>query len=734
MTLVLSLATLALNAVPARRGVWRTATLSDGSTVRVELRGDEHLHYWESADGRRFLPDGDGRFREIDTEAMGAMRRRAQVRREGVQTRRRAALRRVKTNQGLYEGNRRGLVILVEFADKSFQTANDKVFFTRVANELGFREGNFKGSVKDYFLAQSNGRFVLDFDVVGPVKLPNGYAYYGKNDGEGNEPHAVEMVKEACEAAADSVDFGRYDWDGDGYVDQVYVLYAGHGEADYGTGSVGTQGDDDVVWPHEWTISSATTVYDSRGLVQHMGKPLELDGVKVDTYACSNELDYAGKTAGVGTMCHEFTHCLGLPDFYDTSSQGSNFGMGDWDLMCSGSYNGDSYRPAGYTAYEKMVAGWLQPVELKADTLVADMKPMSEHGASYIIRNDGHDDEYYLVENRQRTGWDTALPGRGLLVTHVDYDEKIWFYNEVNTTGSSSYTKNNHQRLTIFHADNSTTYTSQQTDLYPYGQKDSLTATSVPAARLYHSNASGKKLMDGALLGIQQQGGGLMTFRFRANGASGGGTVVDPSTEVLLHETFDQCAGNGGNDNQFSGQVASAVFTPDLSGWTDYVHAYGGKQCARFGTSASVGSGMVTSPAFTLPGDTVALSFRAAGWDARRDGMQLLLTLNGGNARFVGSNATDTVLTMAKGQWEVYKFRLAGKGSASLTFSPSNRFFLDDVLVERPLATGIRAVERRPQDGLRNGRIYTLGGQYVGVDLQRLPHGVYIQDGRKVVR
>ena len=280
--------------------------------------------------------------------------------------------------------------------------------------------------------------FRLDFDVVGPVQLANGYAYYGEDDENGDDMRAGEMVVEACKAIDDEVDFSDYDWDGDGFVDQVYVLYAWHGTATYS--------DDDTVWQHEYTLEESD-----------YGNTLEIDGVQVNTYACSSELGQS-HVDGIGTICHEFSHCLGFPDMYDTQYEG-NFGMGSWDLMCSGSYNGGSFCPAGYTSYERWVAGWLDPIELTEDMSVTDMKALSDGGESYVIYNDAHPDEYYLLENRQLTGWDRELPAAGMLILHVDYDETVWQWNIVNDiVDYSDYEGyedcvNDHQRLTIFHAD-----------------------------------------------------------------------------------------------------------------------------------------------------------------------------------------------------------------------------------------------------------------------------------------
>ena len=215
---------------------------------------------------------------------------------------------------------------------------------------------------------------------------------------------------------------------------------------------------------------------------------------------------------GIGTICHEFTHCLGLPDVYDTS-YGGGYGMNAWDLMSSGSYNGNSYIPAGFTSYEKMYCGWQTPIELVNDTTITGMKPLSEGGEIYIIYNDAHKDEYYLLENRQKTGWDAALPGNGLLVTHVDYLPICWQYNFVNNfTRYPDY--NDHERYTVIAADNSRNSSDASTDTYPYKDKDSLTNNSLPRAELYNLNPDGIHYTSKPITNIKQENG-LVSFVFK---------------------------------------------------------------------------------------------------------------------------------------------------------------------------------------------------------------------------
>ncbi len=400
-----------------------------------------------------------------------------------------------------YIGQKKGLVILAEFPDKKFKDGHDQQKYYNILNTSGYstNEG-FDGSVADYFREQSGGLFELRFDVVGPYTTEHEYAYYGKNDISGDDLHPEEMIMEMCRAADAEVDFSDYDWNGNHMVDEVFVVYAGKGEADGGVAN--------TIWPHMWSLAEAN-------------KLLILDKTVIDIYACANELKGTGSIDGIGTFCHEFSHCLGLPDFYDLNYSGLS-GMGYFDVMDQGCYAGDGFCPIGYTAYEKMACGWQDPIELSSEDMTIDsLKPMSRHGDFYIIRNDAYDNEYYLIENRQREGWDKYMPAKGLMISHVDYDQEIWDNNIPNTIVTekeaikNGYScGNDHQRMTVFFANNN----NKSPSLYPYLRNDSLTATSKPAASLYHPNSLGLKTMMGSILDIHQNSGSgkTMAFRYRA--------------------------------------------------------------------------------------------------------------------------------------------------------------------------------------------------------------------------
>lgn len=697
---IFSLMTAIVTAAPVKRGQWQTIMLADSTQVKAELRGDEHAHWWQDADGKRYVQD-DATGLYVVAEGMPANAKRRSVRRKAVMAKRRSNA----TTASTFNGEKRGLIILAEFPNKKFSYSSPRAIFDRIANERDYSDHGFKGSVRDYFIAQSGGLFTLDFDVVGPVTMSNNYSYYGNNV-NGNDAHAEEMIREACLGVDSEVDFSQYDWNGDGEAEEVFVVYAGKGENDGGA--------DNTIWPHMFYLSEC-------------GISLTLDGVKIDTYACTSELDGSSNLAGIGTFCHEFSHCMGFPDMYDTGSD-NNFGMGSWDLMDYGSYNDDGYTPAGYSGYEKMVCGWTVPVELKADTIVTGIKPMADMGQTYIIYNEGNRNEYYILENRQKKSFDASLPGNGMLIEHIDYDDDIWYNNVVNTTDNSDF-PNDHQRITIFHANNIDAY--ERYAAYPFKDNDSLTNYSSPAARVYNANSDGSYFMNCAVSGITENADSTMSFIFAMTGGSDstGGDSGDtqPTDGVLFKETFDNCNGIGGNDNKFSSFTTNfTAFNPDNDGWTSN-YASGGKKCAWFGTSSQAGS--VTTPTITLSGDTATLSFRAACWAANKDKTWLQFYVTKGNATLIDSGD----FTLTKGAFNDYSVRIVGKGDVKFEFVAGGRFFLDEVTVTVPQKT-TTTIKTISHTTLANNRIYTLSGQYVGTDLRSLPKGIYVAGGRKVVK
>lgn len=501
-TLMLA-ATLTMSAIPAKRE-WRTVSQSDGTKVTLMLVGDENFHCYQTTDGVPVIEENGNYYyanaigdylQKTDMLAHDAEMRSFQESQaiaqfgneEDINRMWKAAPnmqhlrphRAIGEANGVYEGSKKGIIILVSFNDLDFKDENAKDLYNNIANTPGYKYNSKSiGSVHDYFTDQSNGKFDLTFDVVGPYKAPKSVKYYGENS-YGGDQHGriVELLKFACNSADAEVDFKDYDWDGDGNVDQVFMLYAGEGEA--------TGGPSYTIWPHESYIGSGplTAFY--------------LDGVRINTYACSNELTY-NTLSGIGTFCHEFTHCLGLPDFYDitenSGNQNANYAMGPYDLMCSGSYNGDSWKPAAYTAYERNFCGWMDLTELTDPIKVEGMKPITDGGEAYVMYNPGNRNEYYIMEHRNNiSSWDRGLPGKGLLIYHVNYIPSRWKDNSVNVGDTPC--------MAVVPADNIANSSTTRNDLYPYknimgGENSNLFSDdSKPAATLYNANTDGTKLL-----------------------------------------------------------------------------------------------------------------------------------------------------------------------------------------------------------------------------------------------
>ena len=719
LTLSLMAVTMTMMAVPAKKGQWKTLKLANGTEVRATLVGDEHGHYWKAADGKAYTMQ-NGAYVAVDAQQVitKAKARRAKVNAKRVQ-------KRTFGHPTTITGNKKAIMILVNFNNQKFQASNNNALYQRIANEEGFSQGKFKGSMADYFKAQSRGKFTLDFDIVGPVTVSKKASYYGSNDANGNDQHPGEMVVEAVNLAKQQIsDWTPYDWDGDGYVDQVYVVYAGKGEAD--------GGDDDTIWPHAYDLTSARQYGDGSGAVT-VGTNLKVDG-----YACGPELDgMTGSVGGIGTMCHEYSHCLGYPDFYDIDYSGGQ-GMGSWDLMDQGSYNGDGYQPAGYTSYERWFAGWETPVTLGSDDLtVENMKSLQNGGECYIIYNDKNSNEYYLLENRQQEGWDASLPNAGLLILHCDYNVSVWEENGPNDDPT-------HQRMTVVPADGEYSYEVWDGDKYyddaepfPYGSVTAFNKNfktkdnqAKKAAQFFTKTSNGTYWMNGSVENIKQNTDKTISFNFVVNNSGTGGEepVTPPSVDgALFYESFDNCDGKGGNDDQWSGQVAAGKFVADNEGWTAVDDkAYGADRCAKFGTSPTAKNpvtGAATTPAIALNG-TTTLTFKAGAWNASGDGTTLLLTAEGGTV-------APASVTMEKGAFTDFQASVTATGSVKITFAAEKgRFFLDEVIVANP-TTAIQTVRgAAPQQHA----IYTIDGRYVGTDCTQLGHGLYIVNGKKVVK
>ena len=469
---------------------------ADGSWLTIQMRGDEHGHYVLTSDGIPLVFNArqknyeyadwkDGKVQASGIKAAEASERTAKVKafvksqdksailesfkrarlqqlQQTLSSRRNASLKagsnpqKEKLNNFPTIGEVHSLVILVQFADTKFSTVGSDAhqFFNNMLNEPGFTYSNgANGSARDFYLNSSNGRFQPQFDVIGPVTLSEKYSYYGANQGSSvdNPARLEQFVREACTLADPLVDFSQYDHNQDGYIDNIYFFYAGKGEADSGDGN--------AIWPHSAYYSDMAK---DAGLSE---TSLKLNGVEVGNYTCSNEINgtlITPQPAGIGTFVHEFGHVLGLADHYDVNYGMTTFAPGSFDTMAQASYNNNGNTPAAFSAYERACLGWLDLTVLKNGVDSLNVLPdLNDSNKAYVVPVGGtNDEEYFIMENRQKKGWDAFIPGHGMLLWHIDYDAKAWEKNELNITGT-------HQRVDIVEADNKLTDNTRAGDPFP---------------------------------------------------------------------------------------------------------------------------------------------------------------------------------------------------------------------------------------------------------------------------
>ena len=531
-------------AAPAYRKPF-TVKQSDGTELTVVLAGDEALHYFVTADGMPLVKESNGDYcyatfkngafvstrqlahnsakrsasekemlSTIDFQMIEADMAKA----SSVRSMTYKAAAQKAGSQIVPEGDVNIAVLLVQFKDAKFTYTKED--FNNLLNTKGYVYenpiANSIGCARDYFMAQSDGKFRPNFIVTDIVTLDNNMSYYGGNDANGDDKKPTYMIKEGIRKAdAAGFDFSVCDNNGDGEVEFIYCIYAGYSES-YGA-------DANTIWPHQWQLSAEAG-------------SITVDGVKCDTYACSGELVYnksyesqIGKTmAGIGLICHEFSHCLGLHDIYDTTYESGNWGMDYWDVMDQGNYAAEGYVPVGYSAYQRDFCGWRELVEINAKGSYS-MLPLTQDGIAYKVVNEANKNEFYILENRKQEGWDSYLFNSGMLVIHVDYLKSAWDNNTINTT-------KNHPRYTLIPADNKLDVygevstnefvASLKGDVWPGTSGNTeLTNTSIPAAKVYTGGYINKPITD-----IKYQND-VISFNFMYN-ASVDVPVVLPAFDI----------------------------------------------------------------------------------------------------------------------------------------------------------------------------------------------------------
>ena len=484
---------IAAIAVPAKPG-WHTVNQSDGTTLQIQAVGNAFNHALLTSDGLTVARGDDGDF--YYTSSLTGL---TTVRAHGVNERtatEQAFIAAQRTHLTMTvkqfprvggkgklgvggsnadsdvpaNGTRKVPIILVEYQDKKFKNTREQIIQAMLTGNT---------SVQQYFRDQSNGKYDPDFEVFGIYTLSQNRQYYGGNDSGGNDQRLGAMVTEACQmAAADGVSFNRFDTNSDNYCDVVIVIYAGVGEAQASYTAPS------AIWPCNWNLQSAAYYgLGGNGAFRPNGS-----GPYVNNFAVFNEVhgsnDNGSTIDGIGTFCHEFGHCLGLPDFYDTN-YGGHYGMGYWNIMDTGCYANDTYTPVGYSAYEKNFMGWIDYVIPNPGTyytLPIWNQKNEDTDKALFLQSDINGNEFFIIENRRQQGWDRYLPAQGLLIHHITYDASRWQANTPNNQ--------NIQLVTIMPADNTLSTNNESGDTWPRNGKTEFTDNSTPAAKL-NMTASG---------------------------------------------------------------------------------------------------------------------------------------------------------------------------------------------------------------------------------------------------
>ena len=439
---------LTASAVPVKPGLWFTLTLADGTTVRAEAHGSEYGSWWEDADGQCYVLQEDGLCVKIDRQTLSENIKRSRAARRTQP--RRVLDASTTTGLGYLDWNSGGAmpsngewdipVLMVEFSDAKFKPQHTTALIQDYLTKEGFKyeyNNNSRGSVRDYFVAQSQGKFKPNFKLLGKVTINKPYAYYGKNSAKEKDEHCSELPGDAMRAAKEqlSVDFTQFskpapDKRHTAGIPLLCMLYAGEGEM-YNTQNP------DLIWPHQF---------------DYRGKGTEIEGIvgggniHLSSYFVGNELvmveqeggSNVERLMGIGVFCHELGHSLGLPDWYCTDDAvekqyPNDDAFGYWSTMDHGCYEGDAWAPVGYTAYERSYMGWLSLGTYDKKDSYTLTSPTGTLPAFFIPRtNDENETEYFIVETRAPSTWFPENQGMGLMISRYAYNQDTWLEDEPN--------------------------------------------------------------------------------------------------------------------------------------------------------------------------------------------------------------------------------------------------------------------------------------------------------------
>lgn len=730
-----------------------TVTQSDGLQLTIMQYGDEDMSYVTTTDGVLLYQEGtayyiaaideNGTLTKTGVLAHNAgQRTKREIELIGAQdktkffsqseTRMRKARRERMAEDNTFfphTGTPTALVILADFADQRFKHDDDQIniqIFDQYLNADGAPSHevdptlakNNIGSVKEYFKAMSAGSFVPNFDVKCLVHLSGNMKEYGP----GKNDNMDKFIPEVCQLAQrEGVDFSQYDANNDGKVDLVYIIYAGYGQNFTGN-------DENTIWAksggHNYGIFDGKEVY-------RYGVHCELNF----SPAIVNSPDYsfAGvpQINGIGLFCHEFSHCLGLPDFYPTTAASQKQflpAMEYWDLMDNGEYTYNGYRPTAYTAWEREYLGWMEIETLTEENKGQRIRLVNidrDGGKAYRIYKDGQTsgNEYIIIQNIQSYKWNVNLGnmGHGMLVYHVDFDKSIFSLknnsvNNVKGTPRMNVLPADGELISSYKVDEKTVTTamyraSHAGDPYP-GTQNKLSATSF---------AMNSGTLTKALLNIQETSS-IVTFDFMEESAI---TQTIPMPAPVPEEDKDNVYNI--TSNHYDHAEVKVNRTTTL---IEKVQLADGDDAFRLSDFVTMSTGFndlfSLADYYTLHVDLYPL-----------EDMQIAISL-------LGTNGTSNAKTVAlsANQWNSVEIPLSDLKSdqfniaevAGVTFSEGNgqMLYLDNVYFSKTPSSGIDSL--KPGIVTSSSNVYSLDGRLVGTNLRNLPKGVYIVNNKKVVK
>lgn len=745
LTVLLAIACMTVTyAVPAYPGLLKFVQ-PDGTVIDGYLHGDEWMHFATTTDGYTIVQDSqqryvyaklqDGKLVPTTQLAHNVEARTAQeksflngidkmLKPEATKISQvsKPLIRRASIHDDVhYDYTKfRGLVILVNYTDRKFSYPTAVI--DSMINQEGFKGfmsldsvPEFQpctGSVRDYFTATSAGLFKPKFDVIGPVNVPRTSTYVNQYN------NAQTLFKQVLDSANALVDYSKYDTDSDGVVDMVFFIVAGSG-SHYGNGN--------RLWPHASVIEGKT-----------------LDGVSFGRYACSveergiedisrypdyaNNPEYKLQLDGVGTICHEFSHVLGLRDEYDAdySTNGKCPHPGDWSIMASGCYLNLSRTPCGYSLLERYQAGFTAPETINKTGKYSLENIMTSNGGYRI--DTPQEDEFFLLENRQQEGWDQYLPGHGMLIFRVDSTNTAasWAVNRINNDASHPY----YELLRAGgEVKNPSTNSSasllldEPSDPFP-GTKSvtSIDNTTTPSLKSWAGLEN-----EVSLSGIQENNG-VITFT---------ATKEEIPQVVEDFETMDTTVNDTSNVigrfTTWDFEKAQVVNSDSLI--SQYIKGSRGARLYRKGT--------ITSGA--VPYAVSQLKFSCANPTSSQAYLRAYYSTDNGNnwtmastllgSKMAGITAgNETSITFVIGTSSPVRIRIE-----EFSGNSTSPIYIDNITLryDSVITTGINEIKetRKPA---KSYYIYDIAGRPVAVGGSQkaatLPKGIYIIDGKKIIK